>query len=470
MKILLVRPWVNKNITTVKNFMFGEPLGLECVFSILKELNHQVLLVDFMAEPKSKLETYLEDFKPDIVGVTSQCTDVVNVLEIAKKSKQFDLNIRVFIGGVQATCFPNSFFSEEVDYVFKSTTKANLKQILDEIEGKKLPEVLAGVHSKSQKFESPDIVHGNEYIVPDRESTKKYRKNYQYIGFKPCAVLQTAYGCRNKCKFCVRWKLEGSEVSEINIEEIVVQIRDLEEPYVMICDNDFLINEKRLLRFCELLEEQGIKKQYMCYGSVNSILEKPHLLKRLNKVGLMAVIVGYEAFDDDRLKEYNKAATVDENAIATELLHKNDIACWCSFIIHPDWAKSDFKRMLKYIEDLKPELITFSPLVPHPLTPLYDEYKDRLIYSMEDYDKWNFGDVLIKPSKMSLKQFYTQVLLLAIKVNLNRHSLKYVRKNIPLSNSIKMTLGFKSLLGVYVKNILRREPNDESSSRKTASS
>ena len=31
MRVLLVRPWVNKKITTVKNFLFGEPLGVECV-------------------------------------------------------------------------------------------------------------------------------------------------------------------------------------------------------------------------------------------------------------------------------------------------------------------------------------------------------------------------------------------------------------------------------------------------------
>ena len=38
MKALLVRPWVNENITTVKNFLFGEPMGIECISTILKEM------------------------------------------------------------------------------------------------------------------------------------------------------------------------------------------------------------------------------------------------------------------------------------------------------------------------------------------------------------------------------------------------------------------------------------------------
>lgn len=456
MNILLIRPPVNTQITTVKNFMFGEPLGIECVSTILKELGHQVLLVDFMAEPKASLDRYLTAFSPDMVGVTSQCTDVENVLKIALQAKAFDEHITVFVGGVQATCFPNSFFHEAVDYVFKSTTRANFKQLLEEVEQHNKPQTIAGIYSKALGFVNEGEFCFNEYIVPDRSATERYRKEYQYTGFKPCAVVQTAYGCRNKCTFCIRWKLEGSTLREVDIAEIVAQIEALSEPYIMICDNDFLTNELRLMAFCDLLEAKNIHKNYICYGSVNSILEKPHILNRLNRNGLMAVIVGYEAFDDSRLEEYHKAATIDENATATTLLHENGIAAWGSFIIHPDWDKADFTKLLQYIGKLKPELITFSPLVPHPLTPLYEEYKDRLIYSMEDYDKWNFGDVLIKPSKMPLKSYYWQVLKLAVKINMNTHSLRYIRKNIPLKNSIRMTLGFRSLLGVYVKNMTRK--------------
>ena len=40
MKVLLVRPSLNKKTTTVRNFMFGEPIGIECVSTILKELKH----------------------------------------------------------------------------------------------------------------------------------------------------------------------------------------------------------------------------------------------------------------------------------------------------------------------------------------------------------------------------------------------------------------------------------------------
>lgn len=457
MKILLVRPWVNNKITTVKNFLFGEPLGIECVATVLKELGHQVVLVDFMLESEATVEQYLNDYKPDVVGVTSQCTDVENVLKIARSVKSFDSNILVLVGGVQATCFPDSFFSDDVDFVFKSTTRSNIGQLIESIEKKQSPETIEGIYSKNQQFINDGVFCQNEYIVPDRQSTAKYRSQYQYVGFSPCALIQTAYGCRNRCNFCIRWKLEGQNLREIDILKIVDQIQDLAEPYVMICDNDFLINGQRLEEFCDLLTERKINKKYICYGSVNSILEKPETIERLSRNGLIAVIVGYEAFDDDRMKEYNKAATISDNKLATAVLQQNNIACWGSFILHPDWSKADFKNLIRYIRYLKPELITFSPLVPHPLTPLYEQYKDRLLYAKEEYEKWNFGDVLIRPNKMSLRSYYWQVIKFAMIVNFNRHSAAYTVKNIPMNNIWKMISGFKTIFSVYIKNMMTKK-------------
>lgn len=453
MRVLLVRPWVNKKITTVKNFLFGEPLGIECVSTILKEQGHEVMLVDFMVEERGRIQDYLASFRPQVVGITSQCTDVENVLQIAQGTKLYDEKIKIIVGGVQAMVYPNSFFSPWVDYVFKATTRANYKTLMRLIEsGASQTDNIEGIYSRALNFENEIESCYNEYIRPDTQCTERYRNKYKYVGFQPCAVIQTSFGCRNRCQFCVRWKLEGPVLREVDIHEIVDQIYDLKEPYVMICDNDFLINRRRLEKFCTLLEERNIQKQYICYGSVNSILEKPDLFDRLRRNGLIAVIVGYESFDDQQLKAYHKAATTDENLKATRILQSHDIACWGSFILHPDWDKQDFKKLSEYKKQLRPELMTFSPLNPHPLTPLFEQYKNRLLYDETDYEKWNFGDVLIRPSKMSLRRYYFEVLKFTFGVNLNLHSVRYTIRAFPLSNTLRMLFGFNTLVGVYIKN------------------
>ena len=455
MRVLLVRPNLNKKTTTVKNFLFGEPLGIECVSTILKEIGHEVLLVDLLVESKRNFKKYLKKFNPDVVGFTSQCTDIDNILILAEDVKRFNSNIKVIVGGIQATISPEAYFNKNIDYVFKSTTRENYKQLMEQIENGTNEEI-AGIYSRKRQYQVTLPSCQNEYIKPDRECTDKYRKKYNYVGFSPCAILQTSYGCKNHCKFCVRWRIEGPKVVELPINDVVDEIESIKEPYIMIIDNDFLVNEKRLLKFLDLIEKRKIKKKYIIFGSVNNIIDKEYIFERLSKNGFVAVIVGYESFDNKQLKEWTAKTTKDGNVKATQILQKNKIAIWGSFILHPDFSKEDFKELIKYHKLLKPELLTFSPLVPHPLTPLYDEFKDRLIYDQEDYEKWNFGDVLIRPSKMSLKQYYWEVLKFGIPINLNWYSIKYMLTAFPLRNTFKMIFGFNQSIKVYLKNIFSR--------------
>lgn len=68
-----------------------------------------MVLADFMAEPKGNLMHYMKRIKPQVIGITSQCTDVENVLKIAEMAKRYDKDIKVIVGGVQAMVYPNSF-------------------------------------------------------------------------------------------------------------------------------------------------------------------------------------------------------------------------------------------------------------------------------------------------------------------------------------------------------------------------
>ena len=455
MRILLIRPHINKKITTVKKIMFGEPMGIECVYTILKDLGHEVLIVDFMAESKKHLHRYLKKFNPHVVGLTSQCSDISNVLYLAEKVKNYNYKIKVVVGGIQATITPEAYFNKNIDYVFKSTTRENYKQLMEQIENGTNEEIM-GIFSKKLQYQSTIPSCQNEYVYPNRKCTKKYRHKYKYAGYQPYATIQTSYGCRNHCTFCIRRKLEG-KLTERPIEDVVDEINEIEENTVMICDSDFLINKKRLIKFCELIEKRKIKKTFICYGSVNSILEKEDLFSRLSTNGVKAIIVGLESFSDSFLKTFNKSATVDENYKAVQILKKNGIATWGTFILHPDFSKQDFKKFRLYLKFLKPEMISFTPLVPHPLTPLYKQYEDRLLYSKDDYEKWSFGDVIIYPSKMSLRNYYFEVLKLGIPANFNLCTVKYCLRTFSFKQNFKLIFSFDTIFKVYIKNFFKNK-------------
>lgn len=230
--------------------------------------------------------------------------------------------------------------------------------------------------------------------------------------------MEFGIGCEKTCDFCLRWRIEGRKEELIDLELIKKDLMSIKEPTIMFFDNDFFASEKKIKTFISLIKELKIHKNYIVYGSVKGIIEYKELIGELKDLGLKAVLVGYETFKDEEMIKYQKKSLTKDNYIAAKILKELGIDAWASFMAHPDWNTHDFKSFRKYIKSLRPEISSISPLTPFPNLPMYKAYKERLLYDMDDYEKWSFGQVIIKPSKMSLRRYYYELLKTNIYVNL----------------------------------------------------
>ncbi len=433
--------------------MYAEPIGLEIIYTILKD-DHDVQILDLMVPCESFEETF-KSFRPDVVGITSLCIDVNMVKEIARKAKELNKDIITLAGGTQAFLNTKAFFDDNIDYVFKYTTRSNLTSLFKYLSNNEAPPLIEGIYSRAQGYKSLEVFGRNEYIVPDRSSTEKYRKHYSYLGFKPCAIMQTSLGCSKHCDFCLRWRIEGADEQDIDLQCIVQQIKDIQEPSIMIYDNDFLNNKDRLERLCDLLEANNIKKNFICYASVNSIISHPETVERVARNGLKAVLVGYETFNEEELINYKKKSTVSDSFKAAKILKDIGLDCWASFMLHPDWDTKEFKAFRSYIAKLKPEISTFSPLTPFPNLPLYNQYKDRLLIREDEFEKWSFSKVSIKPSKISLRRYYYEIIKTLLFINLRCNSSAYMIKRFGFSTLYRIGIGSMKVLPGYIKMMIR---------------
>ncbi|MDP3388312.1 MAG: radical SAM protein [Eubacteriales bacterium] len=420
MRILLIRPPRIKQAITLSDMMFSEPLGLEMLSALLKD-NHEVEIFDMMCD-RDTLEAKLEEFKADVAGVTSLCIDVKEVLRLTKRIKSYDSDVITIVGGTQAYVNPKAFMDDSVDHIFKTTTKDNITGFFVEIqqaknESKSISEI-KGIISRNYGQTINSDEGRNEYILPDRESTAKYREHYSYFGYKPAAIMQISQGCDKMCRFCLRWRIEGHEAVEFETELIEADLLNIKESTIMLYDNDIFGSSNRVERFIRILVRNGIEKNFIAYASVDSILNNTEALKDFKAHGLKALIVGYESFSEEDLKYYTKKASVDDNLNASILMKSLGIDVWASFMAHPDWTKDDFRALRKYVKKLSPQVSSVSPLTPFPNLPLYKEYEERLLYQMEDYEKWSFAQVMIRPNKMSLKSYYMEMLKTNLYINL----------------------------------------------------
>lgn len=453
MKILLVRPGRRKQAITLGEFMFSEPIGLECVYTVLKD-RYRVRILDLMVGKENFLET-CRNWQPEAVGFTSLCVDVQAVLELAGEAKALNQKIITLVGGTQAFLSPESFFHDQIDHVLEYTTSKNLLQLFEHLNRREYVPLLDGIRSRDNHFRSTGVPGSNDYIVPERTSTSQYRKHYSYFGYRPCAIMQTSRGCRSRCGFCLRWIIEGPLEKDEDLEIIIGQIQQIQEPSIMIIDNNFLHNEKRLNKFCDLLEARQIKKNFICYGSAESIVRHVKIMKRLSANGLRAVLVGYETYNDIELAGYNKKTTAKTNIAASKILKESNIDCWASFILHPDWDVHDFKKFRKYVKKLQPEISTLVPMTPFPGSSLFHKYKDRLLFDVTDYHRWSFSLVSIRPGKMSLKRYYFEVLATNLYVNLFMNNACYMVNKFGFGTVIRVLKGSFRFLGTYIRLMLK---------------
>ncbi len=453
MKILLIRPPRIKKAITIGEFMFCEPIGLEMVYAVLKN-DHTVRILDMMVDQVNIAEECAQ-WNPDVVGLTSLCVDVNNVLSIAQQVKNHNPEIITLVGGTQSFVEPSAFHNEAIDHVMQYTTTQNLQQLFQALEKASGVPPIDGIESRTNNFKSTGIKGRNESIVPDIESTRHYRKHYSYFGYKPCAIMQTSQGCSKQCKFCLRWRIEGSQEQPQDMAIVFDQIQRIEEPNIMIFDNDFLCDASRLNQLCDLLEQNNIRKTFLCYGSVHGILKNRDAVARFAKNGLAAILVGYESFNPKELLQYAKKSTTDDNLEAASFLKKIQVDAWASFIMNPDWSAGDFKKFRRYIRQLHPEISSMTPLTPFPTLPLYKEYSERLLIDRKDYEKWNFGTVSIMPSQMSLRRYYLQILLSNLYINLFMNNAAYLIKKFGAATLFRLFAGSLRLMNRYVLLMLR---------------
>ena len=76
--------------------------------------------------------------------------------------------------------------------------------------------------------------------------------------------------------------------------------------------------------------------------------------------------------------------------------------------------KDYFETLYQWIVSNRIKYVTVSIFTPIPGTPLYEEYRHRLI--TEDMEAWDFLHLVVKPEKLTVRSFYRQYLKLFLRL------------------------------------------------------
>lgn len=426
MKILLIEPAKSPLSIGGEDLFLYESLALEYVAAGVAH-SHDVRILDMRLD--KDLQGTLEDFQPDVVGITSYTVHVNSALKIAGLIKKWNPQVLVVIGGHHATVAPEDFVSPSVDLIVMGEGIFAFQEIVERHQkGDDFGNIPGVAYSREEKLvigAPPAEVELDAMPFPERSLTAKYRKHYYSEWMKPLASLRTSKGCPHKCNFCAMWKISKGRYLTRSPEKILDELTNIKEKYVFFADDESLLDTERMTKLARLIKDAGIKKHYYLYGRSDTIARNPGLLAKWKEIGLVKVFVGLEFFKAEDLKFVRKSSTLDDNREAVRILHDLDLDEHAALIVRPEFTRSDFRALRQYCRDLELRYVGCSVLTPLPGTDLYEDVKDRML--THNFDYFDFLHTLL-PTTLPLREFYKEHYLLSRKAVTFGRQIAFLRK------------------------------------------
>lgn len=348
------------------------PLFAAYTFSVLKKDGHKVIYKEEL------LENY-EFF--DLVIIVSSIVSHETEIELIKKLNN---KVKIFVIGPFASNNPEKYL------------KYNLSIIMGE------PEVFFFKNKNFIDFtEKKLITHDVKDFDLNQLPYPKYtemgynlKKINNLFGRGKCIPLLATRGCPFSCfKYCVYPLQQGRKVRQRSIIGIIDEIKYWKKKYsvknFVFRDPVFSINRKHTVELCEALIQEKINVNFIAETHLN-ILDSD-LIKLLKKAGLTGIKVGIESFDEEVIEEANRhTATKDDQLKKIRELEQNKIQVSAMYILgFPADNSKTIMQTINYAKKLNTTYAQFSVWTPYPGTPVYSEYKDRIITEkMQDFDQY----------------------------------------------------------------------------------
>mgnify|MGYP001297382712 CR=1 FL=1 len=399
-RILLIYP-PTRGINGISDSLWMlEPLGLEYVAAACQGI--PVIIQDMRLEPD--IYRTIQSFRPDMIAFTALTCHVNTVKDLAVKIKIRWPHIKIIVGGQHATLSPAELEIPQVDFIVRGDGYSVMKDLLSPV---KFDHETAGLSKNEDGVFNHTVVRGYDNFdnqpFPRRELVKRYSRNYRYGWHFDVSSIRTAVGCPFKCSFCSVDSLTAGKYLKRSVENVISELKTISSQIVYFTDDESMVDYNRMMILADMIQKEGMKKKYLMWARVDTVAKHRDLFERWKKTGLDTLMLGYESPSAGLLEKYNKNIAVETQIQATKYLDELKIDFEPLFIIDPDFDGKDFNTLKAYVKKQRFFWPGYSILTPFPGSPLYAEYKDKILVS--NWDLFDGAHAVIK-TRLPEEEFY----------------------------------------------------------------
>jgi len=205
------------------------------------------------------------------------------------------------------------------------------------------------------------------------------------------------------------------------IEEMKELVHKYNAESVFFMDDDLLCNRERMINFCRLYKEEGLKVVWGCQARVTAVDEE--LLKFLKEANCKQIIFGLESGSQRILSLLkNNATKIEQNKKAIKLVKEAGIMACGSFMIgSPSETEEEIEMTKRFILENKLDAVQVTVTTPFPGTRLWGMCKEKGVIPKDiDWKNFNLNNLTFKlnnipPEKM--KKIHNDFLNLVYETN-----------------------------------------------------
>jgi anaerobic magnesium-protoporphyrin IX monomethyl ester cyclase len=314
-KVLLVNP---KRESVVA---YGLPhLGLALLAAVLRNDGHEVLVVDYLlALDTPPLNHFLNNFSPDIVGISTHTAIVSKVFRLISDVCDYNPMIPIIVGGPHATLYPEDFLRDgRVSYIMRGESEEKIAEIVNRAIKMEAPQIIDCLPVDVQKLPFPD-----------------FRCFYGFASIISYP-LSTSRGCQHRCSFCAvhmlssktyRWREIGICCEEVsNACKLLPNLTTV----TVTDDNSTALKERFRNFLLEYIEKIDLPLGF-CYIRADSI--DGEVLTLLKRTKTSSVCIIFEHAHPQVYKHIHKGEELDTIIKAARLIKEYGLGLDTGFII-----------------------------------------------------------------------------------------------------------------------------------------
>lgn len=363
------------------------PLSLAYLAAVLESNGVEVQVLDFLVTRyrPEKVRQKLEEYRPQLVGVTCVTLNYYLAAEMLEVCKTVNPDIVTVIGGPHASFTPKETLLEApwIDIVVIGEGERTIVELVKTVAGGGNLYDIAGIAFMDQSTlvktdPRPFIDDIDSLPLPARHLIPLSR--YRALG-SPCTII-TSRGCPYGCIFCSGRRMLGRKVRFRDPGLVVDEIEKIKQDYgfqqVNIVDDTFTVNYPHAYQICEEMLRRNLNTNWSAFARVDNMTDE--LAALMKQAGCNMVLFGVESADEGILKTIRKGLTPDDVRDGVRIATGAGIQVYCSFIIGlPGESPDTIQKSISFTNEINRNYgaeYGYHMLSPLPGTELYEKATD----------------------------------------------------------------------------------------------